>query len=269
MKQKDTLKILTEAYFSDNPHEIEVLETLQEIIGSIRVFVDIGASLGQYSRKISQIINNGFIIAIEPDPIRFGELEKNCKEWQIGSTNKIEALHSVISDVDGEINFYSTGSNVSGGLFSRDLNYLPEEFREGIKWKEIQVKTYRLDTLFKSVFKELKPDLIKIDVEGSELRVLRGCDNILSEGTSSFLIEIHGWADPEGQKNPSEIFSLMKSFGYGKINFSGRYFFTKNPIRKFPYLWFKGVLFSMKDVFRRIFNKLRRIIAVATLLIGW
>lgn len=259
MKQEDTLKILTEAYFSDNPHEREVIERLHEIIGSTGVFVDIGASLGQYSRKISQIIDNGFIIAIEPDPIRFRELEKNCKEWEIGSTNQIEALHSVISDVDGEINFYSTGSNVSGGLFSRDLNYLPVKSREGIKWKEIQVKTFRLDTLFKGVFKELKPDLIKIDVEGSELRVLMGCENILREGTSLFLIEVHNWADPKGQKNPSEIFSRMKSFGYGKINFSGRYLFTKNPIRKYPYLWLKGILFSMKNFLKRVFNKLLRI----------
>ena len=260
MKQEETIKILSEAYFSDNPHEIEVLETLIYISRSTKVFVDIGASLGQYSLKISQIINNGYIIAIEPDPIRFRELEKNCKEWQDGSTNQIEALHSVISDVDGEINFYSTDSNVSGGLFSRDLNYLPEEFKDGIEWKEIQVKTFRLDTLCNSVLKEHKPDLIKIDVEGSELRVLNGCENILREGTSTFLIEIHNWADPEGQKNPGEIFSLMKSFGYGKINFSGRYFFTKNPIRKYPYLWIKGVLFSMKDLLRRVSNRLRKII---------
>ncbi|MBA7626836.1 hypothetical protein ES703_34294 [subsurface metagenome] len=125
-------------------------------------------------------------------------------------------LHAAISDLDGKTQFYTTNSPLSGGLFKHKSTTSHE-------WQEVSVDCFRLDSLLR----DIQPDLIKIDVEGSELRVLRGCTRILKEGKARFLIEVHRWADPEGQKNPTEVFDFMKSFRYYSTNLYGRYYFVK------------------------------------------
>ena len=139
MNKGEIFEILNEAYFSDEPDEKEVLDNLPEVLRSVRTFVDIGASLGQYTYHANKYIQAGHIIAIEPDPIRFPELEKNCHNWQSLSTNKIDALQAAISDEDGKIMFYTTHSNVSGGLFKHDISSLPEGYKRAVRWEEVPV----------------------------------------------------------------------------------------------------------------------------------
>ena len=43
-------------------------------------------------------MTNGKIYAIEADPIRFKELERNCKKWERMSSNKIIPIHAAVSD---------------------------------------------------------------------------------------------------------------------------------------------------------------------------
>ena len=142
------------------------------------------------------------------------------------SDNKLQALHAAISDVDGKTKFYITNSPLSGGLFKHDVSRKVNQTRKAIEWEEVIVNCFSLDTLFKDIY-HLSPDLVKVDVEGSELRVLRGCRRILQEGKTRFLIEIHGWTDPDGQKNATEVFNFMKSFGYYPTSLYGRHLFTK------------------------------------------
>jgi hypothetical protein len=100
------------------------------------------------------------------------------------------------------------------------------------------------------------PDFVKIDVEGSELRVLKGWKNILNAGSTIFLIEVHGWKDPEGQKNPKDVIKFMKKFDYKPINFFGQKLFIKNPYKKFPRLWLEGKIRDLSIIPQKIFYTL-------------
>lgn len=223
MEKDQVYHILGRAYFSEEPHEKETLRRLAKMLRSATVFVDVGASLGQYVYHANKHLRGGHILAIEPDPIRFNKLEENCHEWESLSDNRIRALHAAVSDIDGITKFYTTNSPVSGGLFKHDLSHVGDQLRQVATWEEVVVECFRLDNLLE----DMHPDLIKIDVEGSELRVLRGCTRLLKDGKARFLVEIHGWADPEGQKDPAAVFDLMRSFGYWSTNQGGRYLFAK------------------------------------------
>jgi len=223
MDKNEIYEILNEAYFSDNPHEKEVIDHLPELLREARVFVDIGASLGQYAYHANKHMNGGQIFAIEADPVRYERLKSNCENWQTSSTNKLRAIHAAISDKDGKTKFYITNSNVSGGLFMHSLDHIDEKDKKRVEWREIFVDSFRLEALFNYI-----PGLIKIDVEGSELRVLRGCQNILRKGNPKIIIELHNWEDPEGQKNVSQVFDYMTSIGYESHNFYGKTLFTKH-----------------------------------------
>lgn len=207
---------LNKCYFSQDCHEKEVIEHLPELLDGVKVFVDIGASLGQYTFHANRYMQEGEILAIEADPVRFEELERNCRKWQLSSGNKLSALLAAVCDKDGQETFYVTNSGKSGGLFKRDLG------DESANWSKTVVECVTLDGLFK----DKSPDLVKIDVEGAELRVLKGAMRILKEGKTKFLVEVHGGADPKGQKEPVEVFRFMQSFGYGTINFHGRSLFV-------------------------------------------
>jgi FkbM family methyltransferase len=221
---------LNRAYFSAEMHEKEVIENLPILLRGTRLFVDIGASLGQYTFFASQHMQGGRIVAIEPDPLRFEQLQRNCQEWSSASGNVVTALHGAVSDKDGQITFYATNSSVSGGLFKRELGHSvsAKSGVEDIEWHETEVQCHTLDTLFPNQ----SPDLIKIDVEGAELRVLRGASKILREGKTVFLVELHGsWADPEGQDTAKEVVRFMQSFGYHRLNFHGRTLFVNRRSR--------------------------------------
>ena len=218
MEKQEIYNTLNEAYFSDDHHEQAVIENLPSILTDVKTFVDTGASLGQYTYYVNKIIENGQIISVEADPIRHEKLNSNCAEWSSVTSNTLTAFHGAMSDEDGEITFFTTNSNVSGGLFTHDVR------NNDVTWQEITVKSYTLDTLLA----DYDPDLIKIDVEGSELRVLNGATRILTEGKAKFLIELHSFVDPASPGGPDEVIRFMKAYGYTPTNFHGQKLFAKS-----------------------------------------
>ena len=108
----------------------------------------------------------------------------------------------------------SPGRYSSGGLFVHDIP------NKSIDWEEVSIKGVRLDDFFENIH----PDLLKIDVEGAELSVLKGAEAILQQVCPSILVEIHSFS---GQVNPVDFFKFMGSKGYYSKNFFGRLLFVK------------------------------------------
>lgn len=235
MEKGKIYEILNRAYFSEEMHERETIERLPQLLKSATTFVDIGASLGQYTYHASRCMKEGRIIAAEPDPVRFERLEQNCLQWGAETGNKIEPVEAAICDLDGTVTFHITNSPVSGGLFRHDTSEA-KNGKEAVAWREIRVPSYRLDTLLTEELPDntqrfTVPDLVKIDVEGSESRVLAGCPRLLSEGKTKFLIEIHKWSDPWRQTLGEDVFKFMRSHGYYGMNVGGRILFAKGTRR--------------------------------------
>jgi FkbM family methyltransferase len=238
-------KGLNKAYFSNEMHEKEIILKLPELLRGVELFVDIGASLGQYTYFASRCMNGGHIVAIEADPIRFEELERNCRKWESTSNNKLSAMNGAACDRDGQITFYTTNTSISGGLFAHDISQsvLSSSGLKAVDWNEIVVDCFTLDSLFEN----RSPDFVKVDVEGGELRVLKGASRILTEGKAKFLVELHGgWIDPESGRSPSEIGEFMRPLGYYSVeDFSGRVLFVKLRSRELAIRWLKTKLNSV------------------------
>jgi hypothetical protein len=80
------------------------------------------------------------------------------------------------------------------------------------------------------MFRDQPPDFIKIDVEGAELRVLKGARRILSNGAPRLLVELHQGIDPGGQRDPGEVVQYLARLGYSRTRFYGREFFVKSAL---------------------------------------
>lgn len=202
MTNQQIYDVLNDAYFSEEPHEAELLDDLPRLIADdATLLVDIGASLGQYTRRFSEILKAGRIIAFEADPIRAEELQRNATKWSRAEL-EIDARHCALADETGSTTFYTTQSNVSGALDPSDVP---------VDSVPITVPTDTLDRVLAGAV----PQFVKIDVEGAELRVLAGATELLERGETAFLIEVH-----EGHDD--EVNAYMARFGYRPIRFHQR-----------------------------------------------
>jgi len=62
------------------------------------------------------------------------------------------------------------------------------------------------------------PDVIKMDIEGAEIRALRGACKLLEEHQPVLFIEIHPWRLRDNfDSHPDEVISLLQSAGYNHM----------------------------------------------------
>lgn len=73
------------------------------------------------------------------------------------------------------------------------------------------VRRIRLDTFVSQ--SGFMPDAVTIDVEGSELRVLEGAGNLLTENIV-WWVSIHGDVDPHNVLKPSAVHAFMRERGF-------------------------------------------------------
>ena len=195
------------SYFGDNPQERAEIEHFRRLIAGARVFVDVGASLGQYTRLANEVIKGGDILSLEADPLRFNRLAELCQGWAKTSGNHIVPSHAAICERDGRTSFFVANANVSGGL---SLERETENLAQNFAWQEIEIRCMTLDTLLG----DLVPDLIKIDVEGAECRVLDGARRLIAKRRTRFFVEVHPWGDRSYHKRPKDVFRSFLRNGY-------------------------------------------------------
>lgn len=166
------------------------------------VVVDVGAYVGLYSILSSKIVgNDGFVIAIEPEPHTFRLLVENLK---LNNLDNLLPLNFALSDQEGEIEFY-VPKITSGSSFN--LAHLKTQKIKDYATTRVKAKT--IDFMVKnSILRYV--DIMKVDVEGAELSVLRGARNSLEERLiDRLIVEVHKTVN-----TPEILIEFLKSYGY-------------------------------------------------------
>ena len=141
---------------------------------SLNHVIDVGVNRGQSIDLFRKINQNVEIYGFEPNPRLFDYLIV-----KYANNNKINLYKLGCSDNNGKKLFYENILDESSGF--EEINYKSEWVKKkskilGIKSKHLISKKYYVNVIALSDF--LKPkqkiDLIKIDVEGHEYKVLRG-----------------------------------------------------------------------------------------------
>ena len=136
------------------------------------VFLDIGAHIGMYSIRLAQKVSK--VIALEPEPKNYSFLYKNILVNNL--SNKVIPLPIAVSDKDGYANLCIRISSGASTL-EDSLNCK----------RKTKIITLTVDTLLK-ILKIWKVDMIKIDVEGHEARVINGMRRLLSYNPPRVLV---------------------------------------------------------------------------------
>jgi FkbM family methyltransferase len=170
-----------------------------------RHLIDVGANKGQFA--LAAFANNrGIEIdCFEPLPASAAKLEK----WAKATSPRIRVHRAALAAARGSAAFHVTTRDDSSSLFRPAT---PQQ-NIGVRIKDtIVVETDRLDNRLKAS-EILRPSLLKIDVQGGELDVLKGL-GVLREAVDYVYLEVSFQELYENQPLFAETDAFLRSCGY-------------------------------------------------------
>jgi FkbM family methyltransferase len=165
------------------------------------VFLDVGAHWGLYALMAHKSGNFNRIIAFEPDPISFAQLQANM--FLNGAQDTIEPLKLAATDRERKFAL----------LPGREHNRGATSVVEPDGGRPATCRGVAVDTLFDFTDKLL---VVKIDVEGHEREAIEGMKKLLTNNRCIVQVEI--WQDPDGPSD-SRFKQLSEGFARQGIKF--------------------------------------------------
>jgi len=169
-------------------------------IGSDSVVWDIGANVGLYTRQFVEAGARS-VVAFEPAPESVATLQKEFA----GSTT-VKVMPVALASAGGVAAFSSDGSSVTNSLVEGCDDSRPT----------VEVRVMRADEVVREFNLDM-PTVMKIDVEGYEVDVIRGMGTILdSPKLRHVFVEVHFRAlNRRGlDVGPTEIVSRLQAAGF-------------------------------------------------------
>ena len=166
------------------------------------VVVDVGASSGNFA-LLAKLHAGMEVHAFEPNPVQFRALKTNVNLHQVG--DQIVLYECALSDYD------------AGGTLMAPIPALHAAVAcladgcprcRGFDWTQIAIEVHRLDSF------GIAPDLLKIDVEGAELMVLRGAEETINLYHPLILMEYTSLNTRQFGYEREEIVEWLKAHGY-------------------------------------------------------
>jgi len=170
------------------------------------VLYDIGANYGYYTTNLAFWCKS--VYAFEPVGQTFKVLNSNIL---LNHLDNVKTYKLALSNESGNsyINVYTSSGNNS--TFLRNL---PEGHPTKFKKRE-RINLTTLDNFVEGVSEG--PDIMKIDVEGGELNVLKGASKVIKKYQPIIVMEYSVGTSNDAGYDRSELLNELKLLGYKKI----------------------------------------------------
>lgn len=154
-------------------------ELFMALIAPGDVVIDVGANIGVYSLISALMVGKqGQVISFEPDTRSYQMLKCNVEQNKVDGP--LYLSHFCLGDYNGITSFFEAAEPCLSGTLATGRNLVKNV-------SDVPIKT--LDTVL-SELNVPRVSLIKIDVEGSEYKVINGAMGILEKSDAILLIEI-------------------------------------------------------------------------------
>lgn len=188
-----------------NLPEYQEMKFLERILKSNSVFIDVGANIGVYTILAAAKIKKGKIYSFEPVATVLDDLYRNIRLNDL--EDRVQVVEKVASDKTGYSEFIaediSEYSHISSNKTASSLS----------------MPSIRLDDFCRN--KKIGfVDVIKIDVEGAEFKVLKGLEGYLKKGKVGILIIELNRTNQLFGKNSNEIIDYLSKLDYHVFKFN-------------------------------------------------
>ena len=174
------------------------------------IVIDAGAYVGDTAIEFCKSIDKIKIYCFEPDPINYLKMIKNIHREQLNDF--IEPINAALSYKDGFM-WLTKSKNPAGNFISRSYG-------------DTKINVVSIDSSFKDI---QNLQLIKMDIEGSELNALKGAYNLIKKYTPKLQICLY--------HKPSDLWEIpiyIKTLSYNYDFFIGHH----------SYNWTETVLYA-------------------------
>jgi len=192
-----------------NKHRWRVLEVGLDLIAPGSRVVDVGANIGIYALPWAAASAGVTVHCFEPNPAVRARLERNVALNRLGARIRLHA--EALSDRTGRATLFG----------SDDMSSLNEGVHSGRQAAPVEVPLARLDDVLGGEGPLVS--LVKIDVQGHELEVLRGAEAVISRNRPAMILEHEDdlYRSPsEAQERKTALAALLRRLGYETLYIS-------------------------------------------------
>jgi FkbM family methyltransferase len=175
------------------------IDRLREFVPAGSLVIDVGANVGFFSLRFAKWVGDrGKVIAIEPEDRNYAGLVEAIARQ--GVAGRVDTLKAVAAATRGETFLEINPAHPADHRISRDGTGLP-------------VSAVTLDQLSQD-HPALRLALVKIDVQGAEMMVLKGADRILQDPKPALFVELSEEGLGRFGSSVAEILKHMTGSGY-------------------------------------------------------
>jgi len=182
-------------------YEQETIEFFAGTLDPGMVVLDVGAHVGQYALIASTIVGaEGHVYAFEPEPRNHGRLRQNVR---LNRRSNVTCLNAAVSDRATRLEFNVSRGNSGGHSLGKT------KYSGG---RTITVEATTADA-FVEAHALSRVDLLKADVEGAELLVVRGAADTIARWRPLMVLECSIHSRAFGYE-ADDLVRCVRSLGY-------------------------------------------------------
>ena len=198
-------------------YEQAALNAFLGLIAPGDIIWDIGANIGLYTILAARRVGSaGRVVSWEPGPATFRLLTDHVRAN--GLADRCELLQAAVHDGSTpEVSFWQDAADSVSST-----NRMSSQATVG-SGQTVRVEAANLDSWCDRLGRT--PKVIKVDVEGAEVLVLRGAPRLMAGDFGpppSFVVAVHPHMMPELGCRVEELVEVMKASRYGALDLDGR-----------------------------------------------
>lgn len=183
----------------------DIHEFLKIYLKEGMVFVDVGANIGSHAITAGRLVGKtGSVYAFEADLDTYRLLLSNI---ELNHLQNVRVRQTCVSDDVGVVSFFKHKDSAKSSIVDRG---------------EKVAVTLPADKLDNMIPPDLKIDVLKIDVEGAEMRVLAGASRTFSSPQPPSIVIIEVFDVRDSTDKSAGIRGLLEGYGYEFYVYAGQ-----------------------------------------------
>ena len=188
-------------------YEPNQTEIVKKYVHEGDIVIDIGAHVGYYTLLMAQLVGeNGKVYSFEPDPVNFQLLKKSV---EINGFENVVLIQKAVSNITDKVKLF-LGDNDSA------INRIYDA-KLGDAKESIDVESVTIDEYFKE--NDELVNFIKIDSEGSEVKIINGMKQFLSRNQELVMMtEFFPFLIKKSGDEPNQYLKSLEKSGFSLYN---------------------------------------------------